>query len=133
MDYDIKEWAMVSGTTMRFLGRLEISAGVNLIGRIEAGLLVRLDPAFEFAAMLRGDAQGRTVREPLVYPVDFAVFGMPVYVKPTAIYLCAEMTPEDQKTYSQLVEQGLEILNRARANHAGIALPPKGVVGALSR
>jgi hypothetical protein len=126
-DYNINEWVVVSATTGRFFGRLACSDRADgrkmFLEDVKHGGTLHIEPCFEFAAVMRRNERGQTERLPLLSPVDFVVMGVPVYVRATSIYFCAEMKPEDQRTYSELVKEGLAIMTRARAGAAGLSLP----------
>ena len=136
MNINLDGWAVVTSAVSKYLGCLDMNAEWGngearraVLDHVAAGKPLALSPCFEFGVFTGTDpATGRTGRQAAVVPVDLVIEGVPVYVQATSLYLCSELKDEDRKTYISLVTQGLEIMQRARANAAGLVVPPKGAV-----
>lgn len=132
VDFNPREWVVVTTASGKYLGKIcgdhdwTISdLRDQLLDAAMSGSFVKLCPAFDFIAPVRPVQTERGVemrRDPVILPMDFVLGEVPVYVRPTAIYLLGEMQEEDQKTYKDFVLHTLDLAFRSRAGRANIEL-----------
>lgn len=124
VELDMSEWAVVgTASNTRFLGRVtrgntkdDLACVVEQA--LDLGWALRLFPAFEFLAPIEALDDSTLSRKPLVLPVDFALHGTPVYVKPVFAYLCRDLHESDRDAYKSFVQQALE-LKKSRVSRGG--------------
>lgn len=140
-DFDINEWVVVSSPGGRYLGRPSdlIEQAVDwpnkLVEAVSNGDCLKLGPALDFLAPMRPvqTPEGRMAmtRDPIITPPDFTLHDLPIYVKASAVYFCADMKDQDKNTYKDLVRGGLRAALSARAQSSGLTLagPDGKVIG----
>jgi hypothetical protein len=126
----IEEWIVVVAGERSFLGVPRYSGrpfhkmSFSDIRRDSSAPIVplpmALQPVFELATF----HESTSSRRALVTPVDFLVHGAPLYVEARVFYLCEDMHEDDRRTYQKLVENGMQVLAKAKARASGLVVPP---------
>ena len=131
-ELDMMDWVVVAtAASTRFLGRVVRNNSLEDVRKmvetaLDAGWSLRLFPVFEFLAPIEATDEATLTRKPLVLPIDFAVNGTPLYVRPVFAYLCCDMHESDRDAYKSFVQQALELkksrtdLGRGGSNSGGV-------------
>lgn len=126
VEFEIDQWMVVSSPGGRYLAKFE-GAKEAVVAQLNEGDCLVLHGAFDFMAPMRPvqtpDGRMAMQRDPIVTPPDFTLEALPIYVKATAVYFCADMKEKDKSTYKDLVRGGLQTALQARAASAGLHLP----------
>ena len=129
-------WAVVHAGAKRYIGRIgaegsaeDADAHEMVFEVLREGSFLEISDALELASITlpvrtpQGTAISHSVQ---VVPVDAALGGTRLYVRPSAVHLFEDMKPKDQERHKNLVEQFVEQLRESEkvsnAADAGILL-----------
>jgi hypothetical protein len=150
-------WALVLSEGKRFLGNITKFLGEYTDGDVTAGVwvtldntkspkdqqlyvltsgMICLDPVLDFISMdqpqmganERGEPSLGLKKTPLVLPYDYAMKGAKIYTKWSSIMFIADLHEDDQKTYQELIKDGLSKTGTFGLEKPLITIPPPGTI-----
>lgn len=147
-DLRIEEWVVVTAQSgQQYLGRIppDETRGwtaeayrKTMLPLVAEGAAILLDPVFEFTTRTEAvpsptpDKPASMRRGWVVLPIGVAYEGVPLRVRPAAIYMCADMKEDDRAIYTKIIHAGFETLKemaRTRAQMLAAAPRPSILTG----
>jgi len=132
MGTDDGVWAVVVTAGAKYIGALQPSgkyrdqAGMSPASAMQEVMTtgwIRMEPVYEFNSMIipqqtpHGLAMGRNIG---AFPLGLNSHPHTIRVKPTDIWLFADMKEEDQFKYKKLVESANQMARESRMRDAGL-------------
>ena len=137
----IEQWGVVTAQSgQQYLGRIvpyDTREWTAAMVSIAQQTPILLDPVFEFTTRTEAvpsptpDKPASMRRGWVVLPIGVAYEGVPLRVRPAAIYMCADMKEDDRAIYTKIVRAGFETLKemaRGRAQMLAAAAPRSSIV-----
>ncbi len=128
MEESYRDWVVVVSDGTRFLGRAEINPG-GIMDAIKGNVPLKLNPCFEYPIFAE-PVQGRGFKKmPIPNGIDMMVHPCDVYVsRVSRVVFFEDMHVDDRKTVVMMVQLVEGMLQKQRAEMAGITIPSGGRV-----
>lgn len=143
-DVNLREWAVIRTANGSYIARFcmlpvdgERSDYENMkdevleVFRDNSDGVITVHDALDFLCQLRtaqqrnqlGETRPVFEKQPIVTALDMVLGdGVEIYIKPTSIYFCGDLTGNDADLYKNLIASALDMRHRSRLAAAGIEL-----------
>jgi hypothetical protein len=119
-------WAIVITAGAKYIGELaDVSSREEALERMDQGLHIRIEPAYEYHSMMIPQPQGiqRVVQ---ALPVGACTHDIGIYTVPADIIFFEDMEESDLSQHKNMVKAARELMMGANAQKAGLQIARPG-------
>lgn len=123
------KWAVIDVVSQKYLGRIDNYEELDRRGYSGP---IELSPAFDYSVNLMQQPNGMLAKNVICLPTDMTsdLSTKVIITNAVSILLFDNMTLQDKRSYQDIVNKGVEILEQVKAEKSGITLarniPNKG-------